>query len=348
VSTTCPSCGEAVTPGDSYCEACGDALAGGNGGEDDASTAVRSVDATTCPGCDAPADDATPDGYCGRCGRRWSPIREHEEVVDGPVAGVTDRGIDHWRNEDAVGLCWVDGTDGTDGTPGGFALVVCDGVSASQEPQLVAQAAVDAAVPVLRDALASGADLADALVEATAAAQEAAAAIPHEPGLDVGPGACTFVAAAVRDGSATFAQVGDSRAYWVDADGARQVGRDDSLAAELVASGRVGARQAMAGPAGHTVTKWLGFDAVDATPTITSLDLPGPGLVLAVSDGLWNYTPEADDLHHLVGPPGEESALALARRLVAFAEKSGGADNVTVAVGPHELDLPIDGQEEAT
>ena len=159
------------------------------------------------------------------------------------------------------------------------------------------------------------------------------------------------MAAAVRDGSATFAQVGDSRAYWVDADGARQIGRDDSLAAELVASGRVNAQQAMAGPAGHTVTKWLGFDAVDAAPTITRLDLPGPGLVLAVSDGLWNYTPEVDDLHRLVGPLGQEPAIALARRLIAFAEDSGGADNVTVAVGPHELDLPIDepnGQEEAT
>ena len=66
---------------------------------------------------------------------------------------------------------------------------------------------------------------------------------------------------------------------------------------------------------------------------------------------LWNYTPEVDDLHRLVGPLGREPAIALARRLIAFAEDSGGADNVTVAVGPHELDLPIDepnGQEEAT
>ena len=49
--------------------------------------------------------------------------------------------------------------------------------------------------------------------------------MPYDPSLDVGPGACTFVAAAVRGSMAAFASVGDSRAYWVDASGAVQIGR---------------------------------------------------------------------------------------------------------------------------
>jgi serine/threonine protein phosphatase PrpC len=65
-------------------------------------------------------------------------------------------------------------------------------------------------------------------------------------------------------------------------------------------------------------------------------------VVLAVSDGLWNYAPEPDDLEHLLGPIGDETALALARRLAAFAVSSGGADNVTVAVGPHDLDVDLE------
>lgn len=353
---TCPSCGEAVTAGESYCEACGAELhpphavtpvpppsavplAAAAGAEP---TVVRSSGAPTCPSCDADGSETSPTGYCGRCGRHWSPVRAHEELVDGLLAAVTNRGIVHWRNEDAVGLCWV--PPGV--SAGGFALVVCDGVSASQEPQDVSQAAVDAAVPVLRAALVSGDDLEIAMLEAVAAAQKAAAALPYRDDVELGPGACTFVGALVQDGQATFASIGDSRAYWIDAEGARQIGRDDSLAAELVASGKVTPQQAMASPAGHAITKWLGVDTVNPTPSLTTIDLPGPGLVVAMSDGLWNYAPDDEVLHRLVGPVGSESALGLARRLTAFAHGYGGADNITVAVGPHALDLPTDGHHQ--
>jgi serine/threonine protein phosphatase PrpC len=309
-----------VAAGDTYCEACGEALA------PETSVGPRASDATTCPSCGAPGADATPDGYCSHCGRRWSPIREHDELVDGPVAAVTDRGVDHWRNEDAVGIC---------AAGGGFALVVCDGVSISQEPHVVSQAAVDAAVPVLREALARSFDLEQAMVDAATEAQKAAAAVPHDPAQDLGPGACTFVAAAVRDDVLVVGSVGDSRAYWADLTGIVQVSQDDSLAADMIASGGMTASQGVAGTSGHAITKWLGVDSTDPAPTITRLPLLGAGLVLVVSDGLWNYAPEPDDLARLVGRPGDEPALDLARRLVAFAEESGGADNVTVAVGPY-------------
>ena len=103
------------------------------------------------------------------------------------MAAVTDQGSSHWRNEDAVGVRWVEGE------PGGFVLVVCDGVSVSQDPHLVSQAAVESALHVLSGAVAEGGDLGAAMAVATAAAQRAAAAVPYDPTLDVGPGACTFV-----------------------------------------------------------------------------------------------------------------------------------------------------------
>ncbi len=62
--------------------------------------------------------------------------------------------------------------------------------------------------------------------------------------------------------------------------------------------------------------------------------------MILASDGLWNYAPEPADLAQLVGPVGSEGALDLARRLAGFAEASGGRDNITVAVGPHDLDRP--------
>jgi PPM family protein phosphatase len=339
----CPTCGEPAFADDRWCEACGAPLPGSAvtaGQADPASStpppsitgAPASPAGPTCPSCGAPDDEADVDGYCGRCGRRWAPVPEHYEVVDGPVAAVSDRGTTHWRNEDAVGLRWIAGT------PGGFVMVVCDGVSLSQDPHLVSRAAVETALLVLSGAVSAGGDLDAAMVEAAAAAQRAAASVPYDPHHDLGPGACTFVATAVRGTRAAFASIGDSRAYWVDAEGAVQIGSDDSLAAELVASGGYTARQAMATTGAHALTKWLGVDSTDAVPTVTSAELPGPGLVVLASDGLWNYAPEPGDLAQLIGPVGAESPLDLARRLAAFAEASGGADNITVAVGPYGLD----------
>lgn len=285
---------------------------------------------TVCPGCGEPT--ASADGWCDRCPRPWTPARDHHEVIDGPVAAVTDLGASHWRNEDAVGARWIDGY------PGGFALVVCDGVSVSQDPHVVSQAAADAALQVLCSAVASGGDLAAAMVDATAAAQLAAAAVPYDPDLDVGPGACTFVAAAVRGSQAAFASVGDSRAFWVDAQGVVQVGQDDSLATEMIASGEFTAVEAMRRPDAHALTRWLGIDSTDAAPHVTAVELPGPGLVVLATDGLWNYAPTSEAMARLIGPVGVESSIVLARRLVGFANASGGADNITVAVGSHGLD----------
>lgn len=301
----CPSCGESAVAEDRWCEACGAALAG------PAPAAPSPADATAAWPL-APEDDPP----------------ERREVVDGPVAAVSDRGTAHWRNEDAVGLRWVDGD------PPGFVMVVCDGVSLSQAPHVVSHAAVGAAVGVLTGAVAAGGNLGAAMADAAGAAQRAAAGVPFDPSLDLGPGACTFVAAAVRGREAAFASVGDSRAYWVDAEGAIQISQDDSLAAELVASGGYTSEQAMTMAGAHALTKWLGVDSTDAEPTVTAVELTVPGLVVLASDGLWNYAPEPEDLARLVGRPGSESALAVARRLAAFAEASGGADNITVAVGP--------------
>jgi PPM family protein phosphatase len=301
VSQTCSTCGEPVSIDDRFCEGCGASLLTAG----DAWAAMR----------------PPPVSFGG----------ENHEVVDGPLAAVTGRGRTHWRNEDAVGVRWVAGP------PSGFALVVCDGVSRSQEPHLTSQAAVETALLVLSGAVSAGGDLDAAMVEATAAAQRAVASLPYDPDLDLGPGACTFVAAAVRGERATFGSVGDSRAYWVDGAGAVQIGRDDSVAGELVATGRFTARQAMASAGAHSLTKWLGVDSTDAAPSVTTVELPGPGLVVLASDGLWNYAPEATDLSRLIGPIGAETSLDLARRLAAFAEDAGGADNITVAVGPHDL-----------
>src|SRR5262249_49503877 len=117
----CPSCGRAVSVDDNFCEACRTELA----------PAVVSDDtppmATTCVFCHM--GRVTPDGYCESCGRKQPSGRDHIELDLGVLAGVTDRGLRHLRNEDAMALATAELGNG----PAALA-VVCDGVSSSRRP----------------------------------------------------------------------------------------------------------------------------------------------------------------------------------------------------------------------
>jgi hypothetical protein len=44
----------------------------------------------------------TADGYCETCGKKVPAGDDHTEIDLGIVAGVTDRGLRHHRNEDAM------------------------------------------------------------------------------------------------------------------------------------------------------------------------------------------------------------------------------------------------------
>jgi serine/threonine protein phosphatase PrpC len=159
----CPSCGRLAAPEHSFCEACRTALvpalaSDGAGGP-----------ATRCPYC--PAGRIGTDGYCESCGRRAPAGRDHTELDLSLVAGVTDRGLRHRRNEDAMVLATAHGPSGDPVV----VAVVCDGVSSADRPDEASLAAAQAAADVLLAAARGGDDLAAASGQAVQAAQLALA-----------------------------------------------------------------------------------------------------------------------------------------------------------------------------
>jgi serine/threonine protein phosphatase PrpC len=171
----CPSCGEPTGPGDAFCESCGTELA----------PAVVSTGTPgfvpSCPVCSVDPSVAQPvaitaDGYCESCGRKVPTGRDHTELDLGLLAGVTDRGSRHPRNEDAMALATAE-------TPTGpvAIAVVCDGVSSSPRPDEASLAGAQAGVRVLLEAARRG----DDPREASLAAVRSAAA---EMARLVGPG----------------------------------------------------------------------------------------------------------------------------------------------------------------
>lgn len=332
----CPACGQPVWPADNFCEACRAELAPvrfSGAVTDQAGSPSR----PSCPACqDAPV---TPEGYCESCGRKVPSGADHAEIElsGGLVAGVTDRGLRHRRNEDAMALATAQIAQGPPPAGAVVVAVVCDGVSSSSRPDEASKAAAQAAAPVLLAAARAGGDLTAASARAFDAAKQALLAMAEQNGSTENAPAATFVAAVVTGQDVTVSWIGDSRAYWLDApDGAaaRQLTSDDSVAQQLVAEGLLTISQALASPAGHVVTGWIGADLSDAMPHVATFTPPGPGLVLLCTDGLWNYEPSAAGLAARALPGGLTDPLGAARSLVAFAVDAGGSDNITTVLVP--------------
>lgn len=320
VTAACPACGEAA-PGDGrYCEACGADM--------QAAPRPPAAPPAVCPGCGASPEAV--DGYCAHCGMKQPDPHDHVELDLDGLGAVTDRGLQHHRNEDAVAAA-LEGT----GAERTRVVVVCDGVSSTADSHLAARAASAAACERLRTVAPQDNDeasLRTALVEAVAAAQAAVVPIPAH-GAETP--SCTIVASlAVPHGAdevlVATAWLGDSRAYVLAGDAVVQITVDDSWATEQIAAGTPVA-EAFADPRSHSITRWLGADAPDVEPHV-DLRIVGRGeRLLLCSDGLWNYAATPAELATLVVGV-DATPLALARTLTDFALHQGGHDNITVAV----------------
>ncbi|MEV0402137.1 PP2C family serine/threonine-protein phosphatase [Actinoallomurus sp. NPDC050550] len=303
---SCPGCGSEVFADEAFCQACGRSLTG-----------EPTPTGAACAACGSAAFSA--DGYCEQCGVLRPGDRDHVEMEAGGAAGVTDRGLRHSRNEDAMALA-VAGES--------VAAVVCDGVSTSPLPQAASQAAADTGLKTLTERLAAGDDPETATRTALTKAVEAVTALAQSP--HDAP-ACTYVSACAGPGGVTVGWVGDSRAYWLAGDASRQLTADDSWAAEMVAHGALTEAEAQAHPNAHAIVAWLGADAGEVEQHVTAFVPEGPGTLLLCSDGLWNYYPEATRLASVM--PSADP-LTAARHLVRLAVDAGGRDNITVVVIP--------------
>jgi len=278
-----------------------------------------------CPICREPAPAVT-DRFCEVCGAQLRPpssdVADRVEVDLTDLAGISDRGHVHLRNEDAMAL----GRHPEDGSATTLAAVVCDGVSTVRRPELASHTAAAVAL----DALLADRGMTSAVAAAADAVSRLAPGVPDAP-------SCTLVAALVdtATGAATIGWVGDSRAYWLADNGdARLLTADHSWAAEMVGAGILDAGTAMRDPRAHAITRWLGGDNTPQ-PGVVSLSPAASGVLLLCTDGLWNYEPEAPALAALTLPVAtKEGPRAAATALTAHALDAGGRDNITVVCIP--------------
>ena len=129
----------------------------------------------------------------------------------------------------------------------------------SAAPQVASQVAADTAGRRLVQLVGTGTGLA-AMTDALGAGGDAVADVPWLALSDRNGPSCTVVAGA-WDGTVTVGWAGDSRAYWVDDDGARLLTVDHSWARSRSPPACALADAAEHDPRAHVITRWFGDDA---------------------------------------------------------------------------------------
>ncbi len=324
IAHRCGQCGSGLLAGEGFCEACG--------------TPRPPRSATLCEHCGALALDT--EGFCQQCGLRSVPKDKPLRLeLSGDCAGLSDRGLRRLLNQDAIALLALPPSQ-----PECWGLVVCDGISSSARAEWAAQLAAATLGEDLRVRIISharddsplgegdtGGELkrcvhgwTEALARSLDLAQQSVARLA--PANSDAP-ATTAVVAVVcdsmgrlgRDRQLILGWLGDSRAYWLTAQGGQQLTLDHS-------------------DTSHRLTHWLGADAdwQKHPPQFASFVLEGPGYVLLCSDGLWNYAPKPEQLWQILHPDADQSrdldAAVLTQRLIDFARDRGGHDNISAVL----------------
>ena len=230
------------------------------------------------------------------------------------------------QNEDA----WNVVLD-SDGTPTGF--VVADGMGGHEAGEVASRLAVDVMSETVRSCTTLHSCLEDAeqllrdgLDEANRRILEYSRTRLH--GL---PSGTTLTAAFLDGPMLLLIHIGDSRAYLYRENALRQLTRDHTYVAELVAAGAMKWEDAKTHPERNKITRALGFDA-GMEPELTWERVRMGDSLLLCTDGLTEYVSEMEIADMLERHAPQEAT----RKLVDLANGRGGRDNITVIVAAFE------------
>lgn len=230
------------------------------------------------------------------------------------AAAVTDRGRKRPSNEDAFGYSVEDGI-----------FLVCDGMGGAAAGEIASSLAVDEVLTLVAQRVNGGAAASPEIVEeAIVAANEAIYSRAQRNQRLSGMGT-TLAALAVAEAQAWVFNIGDSRCYRLRAGRLEQLSLDHSLVEEQVRAGRMTPAEARRSPLKNVITRALGTQARVTADIFPVETVPGD-LFLLCTDGLTREL-EDDSIERLLSQ--DESLDDKCARLVEYAKKAGGHDNIT-------------------
>jgi serine/threonine-protein kinase len=204
----------------------------------------------------------------------------------------------------------------------GSIALLADGVGGESNGDIASRLAVETALAAFKESPP------DATPEDAARLMfDAAAAKVFQAAQDKGRMATTLLASIYRHDKATFAHVGDSRAYLIRGGKIKRLTTDHSYTALQVKLGLLLERNAMTSPNRSTLTRSIGYEPM-CHYDISTEALLKDDIILQCSDGLYGFILDDEILEAAVKyHPGEAC-----KRLIALAEKRQVSDNVSLQI----------------
>lgn len=233
--------------------------------------------------------------------------------------GVTDPGCTRTQNQDSYQIEILDKNT--------LLCVVCDGMGGAKSGNIASQLAVDVFTQEVKRSWKSGMDseeleqmLRGAVKLANFTVYDQAQQFEEFSGMGT-----TLVATLIHGKQSIVVNVGDSRAYHVDADGIRQISVDHSLVQMMVQRGELTPEQAKHYPGKNLITRAIGTETV-AMCDVFHKKLERGDCLLLCTDGLSNLIDEQELLFEVVHGLHKDKCC---ERLLDIAKKRGAPDNVT-------------------
>ena len=137
----------------------------------------------------------------------------------------------------------------------------------------------------------------------------------------------TLTAVLIIGNNAIIAQVGDSRAYFLENDELIQVTEDQTFVGYLLRTGQISEEEARVHPKRHVLLEALGI-----RPSVNvdvSFRKYNNNRVLVCSDGLYNNVSTRDIANIL---KNDDTVTLKATQLISVANMNGGSDNIAVVL----------------
>jgi protein phosphatase len=241
------------------------------------------------------------------------------------IWGITDKGAVRQSNQDVFMTLRAE-------SRGIAVLCVCDGMGGANAGDVASATAAERFMESVRAYLDEGAALdgeqtCRRLTLAVSTAGNAVYEIAMNDPDCAGMGT-TLVAAISSPNGEYVVNVGDSRAYVIDAQGILQITKDHSVVEEMIDRGEIDRDEARTHPSKNLITRALGTSRGEQ-PDIFELDMDYGDYLLLCSDGLSNLLSE-DDILLEVRSGG--TVTEMCENMVTQAMSRGAPDNVTAVL----------------
>lgn len=233
--------------------------------------------------------------------------------------GLTDVGNVRSQNQDAFRIVEL-GKDA-------LLAVVCDGMGGAKSGNVASRLASEVFSEEIKRSFSADLTPDEAEQMLRAAAKLANISVFEQSQLseDYAGMGTTLVAALTYPRASLVLNIGDSRAYLINADGVRCITRDHSVVEMMVQRGELTPEQAKTHPSKNLITRAVGTEET-VFSDVFRVETEPEDCILLCSDGLSNQMADQEILFEVVHGARRDDCC---RRLLEIAKNRGAPDNVT-------------------